>query len=128
MLLKLFVFDFASFSSVQTLYFPIFSGFLKRSRHVKYIWIISQTRTMFQSDTHIDIYRPRTSENGVEVETPVTKTQILAALAVSMGSMIVGFCSAWSSPAIASLQEDTSRFTVCYVKKSEFFHQKYVKR
>ena len=90
---------------------------------------------MFQSDTHIDIYRPRTVEDGVEVETPVTKTQILAALAVSMGSMIVGFCSAWSSPAIASLQEDTSRFTVCFtlkkiceVKKSEFFHQKYVKR
>ena len=72
---------------------------------------------MFQSDTHIDIYRPRTSENGVEVETPVTKTQILAALAVSMGSMIVGFCSAWSSPAIASLQEDTSRFTVCFTLK-----------
>ena len=71
---------------------------------------------MFQSDTHIDIYRPRTSENGVEVETPVTKTQILAALAVSMGSMIVGFCSAWSSPAIDSLQRDTSRFEVHMLK------------
>ena len=97
---------------------------MKRSRHVKYIWIISQTRTMFQSDTHIDIYRPRTSENGVEVETPVTKTQILAALAVSMGSMIVGFCSAWSSPAIASLQEDTSRFTVCFTLKNVLSEKK----
>ena len=80
---------------------------------------------MFQSDTHIDIYRPRTIEDGVEVETPVTKTQILAALAVSMGSMIVGFCSAWSSPAIASLQEDTSHLKVsCTLKKYMLYIKK----
>ena len=39
----------------------------------------------------------------------LTKSQILAALGVSLGSMIVGFSSAWSSPAIASLMEPGSR-------------------
>ena len=32
------------------------------------------------------------------------KPQMMASLAVSTGSMMVGFCSAWSSPAIASMQ------------------------
>jgi hypothetical protein len=31
----------------------------------------------------------------------------LAALSVSMGSMVVGFTSAWTSPALVSLQNET---------------------
>ena len=38
----------------------------------------------------VDIYRPGPPPEENEAETKVTKTQILAALAVSMGSMIVG--------------------------------------
>ncbi len=75
---------------------------------------------MFHSDTHIDLRQP-----GPQLETPpaVTKTQILAALAVSMGSMIVGFCSAWSSPAIASLMEPGSKLEVTMnCPKSNFFN------
>ncbi len=36
----------------------------------------------------------------------------MASLAVSLGSMIVGFSSAWSSPAIASLMEPGSGLEV----------------
>ena len=68
---------------------------------------------MFRSDTHSDIFR---SEN-VE-KSKVTRTQILASLAVSLGSMIVGFFSAWSSPAIASLMEPKSHIVVS--KQAEF--------
>ena len=65
---------------------------------------------MFHSDTHIDLHQP---EPLHDVQTSkVTRTQVLASLAVSTGSMIVGFCSAWSSPAIASLQEPGSRLEV----------------
>ena len=42
------------------------------------------------------------------------KTQIMASLAVSTGSMMVGFCSAWSSPAIASMQEPGSGIEVSF--------------
>ena len=65
---------------------------------------------MFHSDTHIDLHQPSPLHDGQTSK--VTKTQVLASLAVSTGSMIVGFCSAWSSPAIASLQEPGSRMEV----------------
>ena len=42
----------------------------------------------------------------------ITKTQILASVAVSLGSMIVGYSSAWSSPAIADLMEAGSHIEV----------------
>jgi facilitated trehalose transporter len=67
---------------------------------------------MFHSDTHIDLHQPGPSPDG-SISYKVTKSQVMAALAVSMGSMIVGFCSAWSSPAIASLMEDGSKLEVC---------------
>ena len=63
---------------------------------------------MFTSDTHIDLYRLE----GKASEASLTKTQVLAALAVSTGSMIVGYSSAWSSPAIASLEKQGSRIEV----------------
>ena len=38
--------------------------------------------------------------------------ELRAALAASLGSMVVGFTTAWSSPAIASLQQETTRIPV----------------
>ena len=69
---------------------------------------------MFHSDTHIDLQQPgpTLSKNGPKI----TKNAVLASLAVSLGSMIVGFSSAWSSPAIASLQDNESKFEVCILE------------
>ncbi len=73
---------------------------------------------MFHSDTHVDLALAAPPKAPASV---VTRTQILAALAVSLGSMIVGYSSAWSSPAIASLMEPGSGLEVlfavsfCYV-------------
>ena len=88
-----------SFCIPNILYIDIF--------HSKFNIILVHLLTMFRSDTHSDIFR---SEN-VE-KSKVTRTQILASLAVSLGSMIVGFFSAWSSPAIASLMEPKSHIVV----------------
>ena len=66
---------------------------------------------MFHSDTHIDLNQPGPKDNRPKI----TKNAVLASLAVSLGSMIVGFCSAWSSPAIASLMEQGSGIEVCTV-------------
>ena len=70
---------------------------------------------MFRSDTHIDLHQPGpgNAKNGPKIN----KNAILASLAVSLGSMIVGFCSAWSSPAIASLQDNESKFEVKFNSK-----------
>ena len=65
---------------------------------------------MFQSDTHINLHQP--GIRGRDETPKITKTSVMASLAVSMGSMIVGFCSAWSSPAIASLMDPASRIEV----------------
>lgn len=65
---------------------------------------------MFRSDTHIDRYDAEYGQDGTPAI--ITKTQILAAVAVSMGSMIVGYSSAWSSPAIADLMGDGSPIEV----------------
>ena len=66
---------------------------------------------LLRSDTHIDLFE---TEERKETSTKVnvTKTQILSSLAVSMGSMIVGYSSAWSSPAIADLMEPESYLQV----------------
>ncbi|KAG5676724.1 hypothetical protein PVAND_006536 [Polypedilum vanderplanki] len=48
----------------------------------------------------LEIYRPTT--NPIYIY-----TQILAAIAVSMGSMVVGFASAYTSPALVSMQNTT---------------------
>jgi len=75
---------------------------------------------MFQSDTHLNLAPPvdsrgrplppsQTQEAGGSF---VTRTQILTALAVSLGSMIVGYSSAWSSPAIADMMEAGSGLEV----------------
>ena len=65
---------------------------------------------MFRSDTHIDRYE---AEYGPpDSPAAITKTQILASVAVSLGSMIVGYSSAWSSPAIADLMDPGSHIEV----------------
>ena len=38
--------------------------------------------------------------------------EIHAAVAVSLGSLVVGYCSAWSSPAIPSLQANTTTLSI----------------
>jgi len=67
---------------------------------------------MFHSDTHLNL-APPVGPGGkalppMQPSSCITRTQILAALAVSLGSMIVGYSSAWSSPAIASMMEPGS--------------------
>ena len=41
---------------------------------------------------------------------PLPLSELQAAFAASLGSLVVGFTSAWSSPAIASLQKEGSRY------------------
>lgn len=69
---------------------------------------------LLRSDTHFDLFD---TEDGKETTTKIniTKTQILSSLAVSMGSMIVGYSSAWSSPAIADLMKPGSYLEVRYI-------------
>ena len=76
---------------------------------------------LLRSDTHIDLFD---TEDGKETTTKIniTKTQILSSLAVSMGSMIVGYSSAWSSPAIADLMKPGSYLEVGYFIKSYSKH------
>lgn len=69
---------------------------------------------MFRSDTHIDRYEAEYSPAGSPAI--ITKTQILASVAVSLGSMIVGYSSAWSSPAIADLMKPGSHIEVRYLE------------
>ena len=68
-------------------------------------------KMLLRSDTHIDLFD---TEDGKEITTKIniTKTHILSSLAVSMGSMIVGYSSAWSSPAIADLMKPGSYLEV----------------
>ena len=66
---------------------------------------------LFHSDTHINLQLPG-AQSEVKQTTFLTRTQVLASLAVSFGSMIVGYSSAWSSPAIASLMEPGSGIQV----------------
>ena len=76
-------------------------------------------KMLLRSDTHIDLFD---KEDGKETVTKVniTKTQILSSLAVSMGSMIVGYSSAWSSPAIADLMKPGSYLEVWYINYNQY--------
>ena len=80
---------------------------------------------MFRSDTHVTLDRPavppaiiRTDDETQAIDVGkgffVTKTQVLASLAVSMGSLIVGYSSAWSSPAITFMMEPGSGIEVSF--------------
>ena len=84
---------------------------------------------MFRSDTHVTLDRPvppaiiRTDDETEAIDVRkgffVTKTQVLASLAVSMGSLIVGYSSAWSSPAIASMMEPGSGIEVSFNERKK---------
>ncbi|CAK1601949.1 unnamed protein product [Parnassius mnemosyne] len=61
-------------------------------------------KILMRADTHYSIV-----VRDSEYEKPnYTFSQVLAAVAVSMGSMIVGFSSAYTSPALVTMQNSTS--------------------
>jgi hypothetical protein len=60
-----------------------------------------------------------------KVETLIIKAnvlmlQVLAAISVSLGSMIVGFSSGYTSPALVKMQEDNSTLTISPQEVSTF--------
>jgi hypothetical protein len=59
-------------------------------------------KMLLHSDSHLDLFSP---QYEIQFTSPgiVTKNQILVPFAVSLGSMIFGYSSAWSSPAIVYL-------------------------
>ncbi|XP_015587166.1 facilitated trehalose transporter Tret1 isoform X3 [Cephus cinctus] len=60
-------------------------------------------KILMRADTHINIEVPG--------NTPIAKctfSQVLAALSVSLGSMVVGFSSSYTSPALISMYNDTN--------------------
>lgn len=59
------------------------------------------------------------SETNIEI--PFSKRQILAALSVSIGSMVVGFASAYTSPALVTMREDIN-FTAQEVSRTYNHH------
>ena len=65
-----------------------------------------------KSITHISLFMHMTVSGPDTKSTSFTANQVLSALAVSLGSLLVGYSSAWSSPAIASLQEEDSGVAV----------------
>ncbi|XP_023952627.1 facilitated trehalose transporter Tret1-like [Bicyclus anynana] len=61
-------------------------------------------KILMRADTHYSIV-----VSGSEYEKPkYTFSQVLAAVAVSLGSMIVGYSSAYTSPALATMQNSTT--------------------
>ncbi|CAH0724808.1 unnamed protein product, partial [Brenthis ino] len=60
-------------------------------------------KILMRADTHYSIV-----VSGSDYEKPkYTFSQVLAAVAVSMGSMIIGFSSAYTSPALVTMQNST---------------------
>ncbi|KAJ9593350.1 hypothetical protein L9F63_015054, partial [Diploptera punctata] len=65
---------------------------------IKIKWNTQMVKMLMRADTHININVP-----GNEPRAKCTSTQVLAAISVSLGSMVVGFASAYTSPALASM-------------------------
>ncbi|XP_059483953.1 facilitated trehalose transporter Tret1 isoform X2 [Neocloeon triangulifer] len=64
-------------------------------------------KVLLRTDTHVDL--------NVPCEGPKPKctySQVMAAISVSLGSMIVGFASGYTAPALVKMQEDNSTLTV----------------
>ncbi|KAF4532171.1 hypothetical protein B566_EDAN002233 [Ephemera danica] len=64
-------------------------------------------KVLMRTDTHVDL--------NIALEGPIPKctfSQVLAAVSVSLGSMIVGFSSGYTSPALVKMQEDNSTITI----------------
>ncbi|XP_047984559.1 facilitated trehalose transporter Tret1 isoform X1 [Leguminivora glycinivorella] len=60
-------------------------------------------KILMRADTHYSI-----AVRSDYDEPKYTFSQVLAAIAVSLGSMVVGFSSAYTSPALVTMQNDTS--------------------
>ncbi|XP_012262196.2 facilitated trehalose transporter Tret1 isoform X2 [Athalia rosae] len=58
---------------------------------------------LIRADTHINIEVP-----GNEPKAICTFSQVIAAISVSLGSMVVGFSSSYTSPALPSMKNETS--------------------
>ncbi|XP_067008375.2 facilitated trehalose transporter Tret1 [Anabrus simplex] len=56
---------------------------------------------LMRADTHVDLQVPEAGHKP-----KCTWTQVFASVAVSIGSMVVGFSSAYTSPALASMREE----------------------
>ncbi|KAG8228525.1 hypothetical protein J437_LFUL008982 [Ladona fulva] len=71
-------------------------------------------KVLVRANTHVDLQIP------VSTGPPprCTWTQVLAALSVSLGSMIIGFSSAYTSPALASMTEKGSTLQVTEQEES----------
>lgn len=62
-------------------------------------------KILMRADTHYSIVASGSGSDYVKPK--YTFSQVLAAVAVSMGSMIVGFSSAYTSPALVTMQNST---------------------
>ncbi|KAK6618116.1 Facilitated trehalose transporter Tret1 [Polyplax serrata] len=62
-------------------------------------------RAFLRADTHIDLQLP---DNAVEAT--FNKEQVVAAISVSLGSMIIGFVSGYTSPASVSMKNLESQY------------------
>lgn len=58
-------------------------------------------KVLMRADTHVNI-----NINGDEPKAKCTMSQVMAALSVSLGSMVVGFSSAYTSPAEQGMKAD----------------------
>uniref|UniRef100_A0A1B6E2N3 Major facilitator superfamily (MFS) profile domain-containing protein n=1 Tax=Clastoptera arizonana TaxID=38151 RepID=A0A1B6E2N3_9HEMI len=70
---------------------------------VSYILSVNM-KVLMRADTHFDIEVPRSLTSDVNY----TWSQVLAAISVSLGSMVIGFASAYTSPALASMAKPNS--------------------
>ena len=64
-------------------------------------------KVLMRADTHVNI-----NINGDEPRAKCTWSQVMAALSVSLGSMVVGYASGYSSPALVSLKEQDKNGTL----------------
>ena len=60
-------------------------------------------KILMRADTHVNIELP-----GNAPVAKCTFTQVLAALSVSLGSMVVGYASSYTSPGLVSMQNNAT--------------------
>ncbi|CAG2053945.1 unnamed protein product [Timema podura] len=70
-------------------------------------------KILMRADTHVNI-----NVSGNEPRAKCTWSQVMASLSVSLGSMVVGFASAYTSPALVSMSETNSTITINDQEKS----------
>nr|CAD7411544.1 unnamed protein product [Timema poppensis] len=70
-------------------------------------------KILMRADTHVNI-----NVSGNEPKAKCTWSQVMASMSVSLGSMVVGFASAYTSPALVSMSEANSTITIDDQEKS----------